>query len=876
MKKSISQRFIIWMAVVITSIFVLFFVTFIRYDTFLNEKELKNKADHILSFSKQNLASAMWQYNNKYIIDYIDSLLLYKDVIFAQGIIESKVINTKIRGGYEHIDFSGITDSKEFIIRTCEITYEKNLVGKIIFAMSKKQIQKNSYKNSLAVVLLFAFISTITSIAIIILFRKNILKPVLDLNDSANKIADGDLNVTIDTSSDDEIGQLAKSFSDMMNSIRMITASRDELNNEIVERKKVEGTLRKSERRLREAQRVAKIGHWELDTPSGTPIWSEEIFHIFGLDPTISEPSFAAHKKIIHEDDWRVLENAINELSTVGKSFDLEFRIKKANNDIGWMHAIGSAKRDENGHIVRMFGTAQDISTQKHVEEALRKRESDLALAQSLAHLGNWSWDATVNKVEWSNEMYHIYGVDRNTFSHTIEGVAELIHPDDLKKQEYAVAEFLAGRSVESYEYRTIRPDGNERIIEVAGMRSEEDENGQKIKLFGVVQDITERKMLESKLQQAQKMESIGQLAGGIAHDFNNILYPVIGFAQLSQTELPKDHPVQENLQDILDGAIRAKDLVKRILHFSRQKEPELKPTILKPVIKETQKLLRSTIPSNVNLQLNLYDGQDAVLCDDSEIHEIILNLCTNAYHAIAGDKGQIKINLEKQNPPDDLNLSPGEYLCLSVKDDGVGIPEKIKDKIFEPYVTTKEIGQGSGLGLSVVYGIVQNYNGGINVNSDPKTGTVFEIFLPITDQEVYLEKDNIIKNIEQSGNKHVLFVDDENSIVKLGVRALKSSGYRVSGFNDSAEALKASETNPDDFDLVITDMAMPNIVGSELTKRILEIRPDIPIIICSGYSEKLDRMKVKELKVSAFLDKPLTIESLLNTTKDVLNNQLE
>ena len=382
--------------------------------------------------------------------------------------------------------------------------------------------------------------------------------------------------------------------------------------------------------------------------------------------------------------------------------------------------------------------------------------------------------------------------------------------------------------------------------------------------------------MLESKLQQAQKMESIGQLAGGIAHDFNNILYPVIGFAQLSQTELPKDHPVQENLQDILDGAIRAKDLVKRILHFSRQKEPELKPTILKPVIKETQKLLRSTIPSNVNLQLNLYDGQDAVLCDDSEIHEIILNLCTNAYHAIAGDKGQIKINLEKQNPPDDLNLSPGEYLCLSVKDDGVGIPEKIKDKIFEPYVTTKEIGQGSGLGLSVVYGIVQNYNGGINVNSDPKTGTVFEIFLPITDQEVYLEKDNIIKNIEQSGNKHVLFVDDENSIVKLGVRALKSSGYRVSGFNDSAEALKAFETNPDDFDLVITDMAMPNIVGSELTKRILEIRPDIPIIICSGYSEKLDRMKVKELKVSAFLDKPLTIESLLNTTKDVLNNQLE
>ncbi len=390
--------------------------------------------------------------------------------------------------------------------------------------------------------------------------------------------------------------------------------------------------------------------------------------------------------------------------------------------------------------------------------------------------------------------------------------------------------------------------------------------------------DISERKkteadkqQLEIKLQQAQKLESIGQLAGGIAHDFNNILYPIIGFAQLSQDELPKGHPVQENLQDILDGAIRAKDLVKRILYFSRQKDPELRPTILEPVIKETQKLLRSTIPSNVNVQLNFYDGQDAVLCDDSEIHEILVNLCTNAYHASAGDQSQIVISLEKKNPPNDLELSPGEYLCISVKDDGVGIPEKIKNKIFEPYVTTKEIGKGSGLGLSVVYGIVQNYDGGINVESSSKTGTVFEIFLPITDQAVYVENNHVVNNSAKDWNTHILFVDDENSIVKLGVRALKNAGYRVSGIKDSTEALKLFEANPNDFDLVITDMAMPGMVGSELAKRILKVRPDVPIIICSGYSEKLEKMKAKELKVSAFLDKPLTVDNLVKNTREVL-----
>lgn len=386
-----------------------------------------------------------------------------------------------------------------------------------------------------------------------------------------------------------------------------------------------------------------------------------------------------------------------------------------------------------------------------------------------------------------------------------------------------------------------------------------------------IATDITELKEMEKKYQQSQKMELIGQLAGGIAHDFNNILSPIIGFTQLSQSALSNDHPVQENLTDILDGAKRARDLVKRILHFSRQKEPELKPTILQPVIKETLKLLRSTIPANINLRDDLYDDQNPVLCDDSEIHEILLNLCTNAYHAMAGDQGEIVIGLDKQSPPHELDLARGEYLCLSVKDNGIGIPERIKDKIFEPYVTTKEIGKGSGLGLSVVYGIVQNFNGGIRVESSHQTGTIFKIYLPITDQVFDIDKKNSIGLASKTGNEHILFVDDEKSIVKLGVSALTDYGYRVTGIQDSTEALNLVKVKPDDFDLVITDMAMPKMIGTELSQKILEIRPDIPIIIWSGYSEKLDKEKAKDLKVSKFLHKPLLITDLIKNVTELL-----
>nr|WP_319395784.1 transporter substrate-binding domain-containing protein [uncultured Desulfobacter sp.] len=397
---------------------------------------------------------------------------------------------------------------------------------------------------------------------------------------------------------------------------------------------------------------------------------------------------------------------------------------------------------------------------------------------------------------------------------------------------------------------------------------------------FNLGYDITERnkaenekQVLQEKLHQSRKMESIGQLAGGIAHDFNNILYPIIAFSQLSQRDLPEDHPVQENLQDILDGAKRAEDLVKRILLFARQKERKLETMILQPIIKESYKLLRSSIPANINLILDLYTGEDFVLCDATEIHEIIINLCTNAYHAIIKHEGEIVVGLKKENPAPEMDLPPGEYLCLSVKDNGGGIPDEVKDKIFEPYVTTKEIGKGSGLGLSVVYGIVESYKGKINIDSSPVHGTEFIIFLPISKAAPMVQNIHDKESLKK-GDERILFVDDEPSITKLATQALERCGYLVTAVNESKIALSLFQSTPDDFDLVITDMAMPGMVGTELSKKILEIRPDIKIMICSGFSDRLEKEKLKDFGVVAFLDKPLSIDVLAKVTRDVLDNK--
>ncbi|WP_320042951.1 response regulator [uncultured Desulfobacter sp.] len=394
--------------------------------------------------------------------------------------------------------------------------------------------------------------------------------------------------------------------------------------------------------------------------------------------------------------------------------------------------------------------------------------------------------------------------------------------------------------------------------ITVFEMRNQQGEKGDRIVS---VRDLTERKQLESILQQAQKMESIGTLAGGIAHDFNNILSPLIGFAELLEMDLPKEGPEQENLAEILKAAFRAKELVKQILTFSRQTDRELMQLKLQPILKEVTKLLKASIPKTILIETKIGKECGLVKADPTEIHQIVMNLATNAYHAMEENGGTLVISLEQTRidgeNPELPELPPGRYACLSIKDTGTGIDAAIMKRLFDPYFTTKETGKGTGLGLSVVQGIVQKSHGEIRIDSKVGEGTEVQVFLPVVTKP---EDDNGVEKTGPlpCGTEHILFVDDEEAIVRFQTRVLERLGYTVTECTDSRNAFDLFKANPSLFDLLISDMTMPHMTGERLVKECLAVRPDLPVIICTGFSEQVSIQKMESIGIKGFLMKPV------------------
>ena len=390
--------------------------------------------------------------------------------------------------------------------------------------------------------------------------------------------------------------------------------------------------------------------------------------------------------------------------------------------------------------------------------------------------------------------------------------------------------------------------------------------------------DITEKKKLETQLQQAQKMEAIGTLAGGIAHDFNNILTPIIGYAELCLYNTEKGALQHHNLSEILAAGNRAKDLVQQILTFSRHTMPEKKPIRISPILKEAIKLLRATLPATIEIQQRIDVELDMVAADATQIHQILMNLCTNASHAMQKNGGVLEINLDdiefddktKTQYPD---IMPGKYLRLTVSDTGHGIPKEEIEQIFDPYFTTKEKGEGTGLGLAVVHGIVKSHNGHIRVYSDLRRGTTFQIYLPLI-KTTYRKEVVTTFNDLPIGNEHILFVDDEPQIIDVQKQILEKLGYRVTAITSGLEALEVFQSDQDSFDVIITDMTMPKMTGDQLTRKLLEIKPDIPIIIASGYSVRIDEQKAGFTGVRAFVEKPLSMRGLAEMIRRVLEER--
>jgi PAS domain S-box-containing protein len=386
--------------------------------------------------------------------------------------------------------------------------------------------------------------------------------------------------------------------------------------------------------------------------------------------------------------------------------------------------------------------------------------------------------------------------------------------------------------------------------------------------------DITEQQNLEDRLRQSQKMEAIGTLAGGVAHDFNNILGAILGYADLALHDLKDDHPANPSVQQIMQAGQRAKELVRQILLFSRRTDQEMTPVRLSLIVQEVAKLLEATLPAGISIKLDLTAPRAMVMADPGQMHQILMNLCTNASHAIGNSKGRITIRLESfsiknQDLQQFPELTSGNFIKLQVIDTGHGIPQEIIDNIFDPFFTTKSRDEGTGLGLSVVHGILENHHGTIRVSSELGKGTQFDLFLPLLESDDHYPV-QILPSTDRK-EAHILFVDDEKALVDVGKKSLQRNGYKVTVAVNGREAWELFSAEPDRFDLVVTDKAMPEMNGIELARRIREKQPDTPVILCTGFSESITEEQARTIGIQKILNKPVISSELICAIEEVV-----
>jgi PAS domain S-box-containing protein len=521
--------------------------------------------------------------------------------------------------------------------------------------------------------------------------------------------------------------------------------------------------------------------------------------------------------------------------------------------------------------IERNLQLQEEINERKRAEEAYRKSEEKYRdLVENI--------NDVIYEVDESGNITYISPVIESMSGYAQEeitgrNVFDFIYPEDNPRIRKQLQKLFAGIQ-EPSQYRFLKKSG-----EVMWCRSSSRliyENGHPQGLRGAITEVTKTVQLEAELRQAQKMEAIGTLAGGIAHDFNNILFPIVGLSELLMEDLPAESREHENVAEIFRAARRAGDLVKQILSFSRQAENKKMPVGIQQVLTEVIKLVRSTIPSNIKITQSIQSNCGLVMADPSQLHQIAMNLMTNAYHAVEQQGGDISIALRESVLTGEDNagmaLEPGNYALMCVSDSGCGIEPAVMGKIFQPYFTTKKQGKGTGLGLSVVYGIVKEHGGDIRVTSEVEKGTTVNVYLPLI--EGASETVSADKAPYEMGTERILLVDDEEPIVRLEQMTLERLGYQVTARTSSVEALGAFRTNPEVFDLVITDMSMPNMTGDKLARELMVIKPGIPVIICTGFSEKMSSERAKNVGISGFLMKPVIKSEMAKTVRNVLDEQ--
>ncbi len=635
---------------------------------------------------------------------------------------------------------------------------------------------------------------------------------------------------------------------------------------DITELKRSQSELHHSNLLLEHAQEIAKIGYWEFNLQNNS-VWASAAAHqIYGM--SAHEWTIEEVQKIPLPEYRQALNEKMLALVQRGEKYDIEFKIRRLTDGaIVDIHSIAEYKASE----CKIFGIIQDITERKRAENELRESENRYRQLIEQAADGIFVTDADGRFLIVNSKACEMLGYTKDELhQHNILDT----YPDELRDIGRQRLDHLYSGENLRFERLMKRKNGTVFLVEASASKLEDG------RLQAIIHDITDRKQveeekrrLEIRLNQAQKMEAIGTLAGGIAHDFNNILSAIIGYAELAMNDVSDPTKARNELQGVLKAGDRAKSLVKQILTFSRKAETKHTLIALQDIIVESIKMMRSILPSTIEIRQNLLN-YGLVMGDTTQINQVVMNLCTNAAHAMDETGGVLEVSLKRvtlQDVSRDLTLPPGPYLNLSVSDTGHGMTPDIIERIFDPYYTTKELGRGTGLGLSVVHGIVNNHGGTIICKSAPGKGSTFNVYLPEIESE-HKEEKLFEENPLPTGTERILFIDDEAALVEIAEKMLTNLGYKVVIRTSSTDALKLFQEDPSRFDLVITDMTMPGMTGDKLAQNIIAVRQDLPIILCTGYSEHISEVKAKGIGIKEFMMKPLEMSELAKTIRKVLD----
>lgn len=613
-------------------------------------------------------------------------------------------------------------------------------------------------------------------------------------------------------------------------------------------------------------------GIWDWDRATGQLFSSARAREILGIAHVPeSEPAdrwFASLR--IHPDDEPRRRAAFdNHLAGKVPAYEVELRVRHPDGSYRWVRVRGTSVRDAQGRAIRWAGSVSDVDEQKRTEQALRQSEERYQLAVAGSNEGLWDWDLKRDLLFLSPRAQTLMGWQPGeSLLPRREWIARsTYHPEDIAHVRQAISAHLHGSTPHfEVEYRLQHRSGEWHWYRQRGV-AVRDERGQPYRMAGSMEDISrrrhaedERERLEKQLRQAQKLEAIGTLAGGIAHDFNNILAAILGYGEMAQKGAAEGSAMRRHIDAALSAGMRAKSLVERILAFSRSGVGERVPVHVQSVVAEALELVAASLPHGVALEHDLAAGDAALMGDPTQIHQVVMNLCANAVQAMKG-AGTLSVTARTVRFDEPRMLlttrAPiGDYVQLRVADTGIGMPAQVLERIFDPFFTTKEVGVGTGLGLSLVHGIVTDLGGGIDVQSAPSHGSTFTVYLPW--QRGLVAAVATGESVPHGEGETVLLVDDEEPLVRLGEEVLAELGYEPVGFSSSLAALASFRATPQRFAIVVSDEAMPDMTGSELAREIRRIRPDIPIVLMSGYVTHALTLRARDAGVVEVLAKPL------------------